>query len=92
MMLLGTVAANGSSAIHGARYLVYTIALTEHDNDDDNDNENDNYLKVFPLHGQGLFSPDLGPTTSSLDHMMGIKSKHARPPSTTKVSRPQKVS
>lgn len=50
MMLLGTVAAHGSSAIHGSRYLVYTIALTEHDNDDDNDNDNDNdiYLKVFP--------------------------------------------
>lgn len=86
MMLLGTVAANGSSAIHGARYLVYTIALTEHDNDDDNDNENDNYLKVFPLAWTRTVSPGLGPTTSSLDHIIRIQSKHTRPPSTTKVS------
>lgn len=89
MMLLGAVAANGTSAIHGARYLVYTIALTEHnddDNDDDNDNENDNYLKVFPLAWTRTVSPGLSPTTSSLDHIIRIQSKHIRPPSTTKVS------
>lgn len=86
MMLLGTVAANGSSAIHGARYLVYTIALAERDNDDDNDNENDNYLKVSPLAWTRTASPGLSPNTSSLDHIIRIKSKHTRPPSTTKVS------
>lgn len=44
-----TVAAKVSRTVHRSRYLVYTIALSEHDcDDDDDDDDGDDYSKVYP--------------------------------------------